>query len=148
LKDRINTIKPFPYVFGKETRKAFLKRHLLHYDAVEYINTNLSNDATVFTMFLGRRGYYLDRAYKNEPSFGMSTISHMVKSSTHEKKFAEHVRSMNVTHILMRTDLVNNFLRDNFSKEEIKQFFNLKNKFWEKVYENKLYAVWDIQTIK
>ena len=144
LKDRINTVKPFPYVFGKETRKAFLKRHLLHYDAVEYINTNLSNDATVFTMFLGRRGYYLDRAYKNEPSFGMSTISHMVKSSTHEKKFAAYVRSMNVTHILMRTDLVNNFLRDNFSKQEIKRFLNLINKHWKKIYENNGHAVWDI----
>jgi hypothetical protein len=132
-------------VFGKETRKAFLKRHLLHYDAVEYINANLSDDAIVFTMFLGRRGYYLNRNYKNDPSFGMNTIRQMVKSSTHEIKFAEYVRSMNVTHILMRTDLVNNFLRDNFSKEEIKQFINLENKFWEKVYENNGYAVWDIQ---
>jgi len=145
LKNRINIIKPFPYLLGQETKKTFLQRHLLHYDAVEYINTNLSDNAKVFTMFLGRRGYYLDKAYKNESSFGMSTIRHMVNSSTSEEKFVEYVRSMNVTHILMRTDLVHRYLQDNFSKEEIIRFLNLVSKYWKKVYENSRYAVWNIQ---
>jgi hypothetical protein len=144
LRDRIHIIKPFPYVFGKETRKAFLKRHLLHYDAVEYINTHLPDDAIIFSMFLGRRGYYLDRAYKNEPSFGRSALKHMVDSSVSEEKFTEYIRSMNVTHILMRTDLFDRFLRDNFSKEDIIRFLNLFNKYWKKIYENNGYSVWNV----
>jgi hypothetical protein len=146
LKNRIDIIKPFAYALGHETRESFLKRHLLHYDVVEYINQNLSDDAKVFTMFLGRRGYYLNRTYKNEPSFGINTISHMVNSSTHEKKFTKYVRSMNVTHILMRTELVDNYLKDNFSQEEIKRFLNLAKKCWKLVYEANGYTVWDIQT--
>jgi len=146
LKSRINVIKPFPYAMGKESREAFLRRHLLHYDAVEYINNNLPGDANIFTMFLGRRGYYLKRNYKNEPLFGMNTIRQMVNSSIDEEKFMEYIRSMNVTHILMRTELVDNYLKDNFSQEEIKRFSNLKRICWKKVYEKNLYAVWDIQT--
>jgi len=146
LRDRINIIKPLPYIFGQESRENFLKRHLLHYNAVRYINANLMDDAKVFTMFLGRRGYYLDRTYKNEPSFGRNTIIHMVNSSTHEKKFTKYVRSMNVTHILMRTELVDNYLKDNFSQEEIKRFLNLAKKCWKLVYETNGYTVWDIQT--
>ena len=146
LKNRTNVIKPFPYVMGKETRETFLRRHLLHYDAVKYINNNLPVDAKIFTMFLGRRGYYLDRAYENESSFGMSTIRYMVNSSIDEDKFVEYIRSMNVTYILMRTDLVDNYLKDNFSQEEIKRFSNLKKICWKKVYEQNLYAVWDIQS--
>lgn len=146
LKKRMDIIKPLPYVLGQETKKAFLKRHLLHYDAVEYINNNLPIDAKIFTMFLGRRGYYLDRAYQNESSFGMSTIRHMINSSTDEEKFMEYIRSMNVTHILMRTELVDNYLKDNFSHEVIKRFSNLKKICWKKVYEKNLYTVWDIQT--
>ena len=146
LKSRINVIKPFPYVMGKESREVFLRRHLLHYDAVEYINNNLPIDAKIFTMFLGRRGYYLKRNYKNEPSFGMNTIRQMVNSSVDEEKFMEYIRSMDVTHILMRTELVDNYLKDNFSQEEIKRFSNLKKICWKKVYEKNLYAVWDIQT--
>ena len=146
LRDRINIIKPLPYIFGQESRENFLKRHLLHYNAVRYINANLMDDAKVFTMFLGRRGYYLDKDYRNERSFGRNTISHMVNSSTHEKKFTKYVRSMNVTHILMRTELVDNYLKDNFSQEEIKRFLNLAKKCWKLVYETNGYTVWDIQT--
>jgi len=96
LKNRINVVKPFPYVMGIETREAFLKRHLLHYDAVEYINHNLPGEAKIFTLFLGRRGYYLERDYKNDSSFGKSIIRHMVNSSEDEEKFVEYIRSMNV----------------------------------------------------
>jgi len=145
LKNRINIIKPLPYVLGKETREAFLRRHLLHYDAVAYINNNLPDDANVFTMFLGRRGYYLNRSYKNEPSFGMNTINQMVTSSTDEEKFVEYIRSMNVTHILMRTDLVDQYLQDNFSPEKIKGFLKLKKKYWKKIYQDDGYTIWDIR---
>jgi len=145
LNKRMDIIKPFPYVFGQETKKAFLKRHLLHYNAVEYINQNLPEDAKVFTMFLGSRGYYLNRAYKNDSSFGMSTIRHMINSSTDEEKFMEYIRSMNVSHILMRTELVDNYLKNNFSQEEIKRFSILKKICWKKVYENNRYTVWNIQ---
>jgi len=145
LKKRMDIIKPFQYVIGQETKGAFLKHHLLHYDAVEYINNNLPIDAKIFTMFLGRRGYYLNRAYQNESSFGMSTIRHMVNSSDDEDKILEYIRSMNVTHILMRTDLVNNFLKDNFSIQENKRFMNLVKKYWELIYESNGYSIWDVE---
>jgi hypothetical protein len=144
LKYRIETINPFPYVLGKETKEAFLQHHLLHYGAVEYINHYLPDDAIVFTMFLGRRGYYFDRAYKNEVSFGMATLKQMIINADDEKNFLKYVRSMEVTHILMRTDLVNRYLRDNFSKDNINHFLRLKKKFWKKLYENNGYEVWDI----
>ena len=132
-------------MFGQETREIFLRKHLLHYDVMEYINTNLSDDVKIFTMFLGRRGYYLDRTYRNERSFGMDTLNKMITSSTGEEKFKEYIKSMGVTHILIRTDLVDKYLKDNFSAEEIKRFLSLENKYWRKVYENNGYVVWDIQ---
>jgi Dolichyl-phosphate-mannose-protein mannosyltransferase len=145
LKSRIDVIKPIPYVMGKEDRDAFLRRHLLHYDAVKYINNTLPMNAKIFTMFLGRRGYYLDRDYKNESSFGMVTIRHMVNSSDSEKNFLEYIRSINVTHILMRGNLVKKYLQDNFSTKEVNRLLKLVKKYWKKDYENNEYIVWDIQ---
>jgi hypothetical protein len=144
LKNRIETINPLPYVVGKETRDAFLKRHLLHYDAVKFINETLPDNAVVFTMFLGRRGYYLNRDYRNEPSFGMNTLQHMIYNSAKENRFKEYIRSLGVTHILMRVDLVNEFLKNNISKDNIERFLRIEKKYWKKVYENNGYAVWDI----
>jgi len=145
LKNRMNIIKPFQYVFGQETREDFLRRNLLHFPAVEYINMNLPEDAKIFSMFLGRRGYYLERSYKNEPSFGVKTIKRMVKSAASEERFLTFKRSMDVTHILMRTDLVDSYLKDNFSKKKIERFMILANKYWKQVYEYNNHAVWDIQ---
>jgi len=144
LKSRISVIKPLPYLRGKETREAYLKRHLLHYDAVEFINNNLPIDAKIFTIFLGRRGYYLDRTYQNESSFGMKTLQHMINSSSDEKKFIEYVRSMGITHILMRSDLFEKFLLDNYSKEKIERFLQLFYKNWLKLYEDNTHSVWKI----
>jgi len=70
----------------------------------------------------------------------------MVNSSTDKEKFMEYARSMNVTHILMRTDLVGNYLKNNFSQEEIKGFMNLAKKCWKPVYENNRYVIWDIHS--
>jgi hypothetical protein len=145
LKNRMNIIKPFQYVLGQETREDFLRRNLLHFPVVEYINMNLPDDVKIFSMFLGRRGYYLERSYKNEPSFGRNTINRMVKSAANEESFNKFVQSMDVTHILMRTDLVNNYLKDNFSQEEIKRFMQLAKKSWKQVYEYHGHALWDIQ---
>lgn len=144
LKYRIETINPFPYVLGHETRETFLKRHLLHYDAVKFINDTLPDDSVIFTMFLGRRGYYLNRKYKNEPSFGMNTIRQMVRSSTNEETFDSYVNSMNVTHVLVRSDLFYNFLHDNISNVRIKHFLNFINQKWTKLYDDNGYIVWNI----
>jgi hypothetical protein len=144
LKQRTNAIKPLPYILKKESRDDFLRRHLLYYNAVKFVNDTLPDDAVVFTMFLGGRGYYLNRKYKNEPSFGMNTIRQMVVSSGNKETFYHYVRSMNVTHILVRSDLFYRFLHDNFSKAEMKHFLNIINKRWTKLYDNNGYAVWDI----
>jgi hypothetical protein len=95
-------------------------------------------------MFLGRRGYYFDRDYKNEPSFGMNTLRRMVAASANEGTFDHYARSMNVTHILMRNDLFYRFLSNNFSKAEIKRLIDLIDKKWSKLYDKNGYAVWDI----
>jgi hypothetical protein len=141
----MNIVKPFQYVLGQETRENFLRRNLLHFPVVEYINMNLPDDVKIFSMFLGRRGYYLERSYKNEPSFGRNTINRMVKSAANEEKFLKFIRSMDVTHILMRTDLVDNYLKNNFSQRKIERFMILVNKHWKQTYENNNHAVWDIQ---
>jgi len=145
LKERVAIVKPFSYIFQQETRDAFLERHLAHYPAVKYVNAHLPADANLFLMFLGRRGYYLERPYKNEPSFGMKTINRMVKNAKSDKKFNKYVRTMGVTHILMRTDLVKSYLKNNFSEKEIKRFDILMRKYWKRIYEVNGYAIWDLQ---
>lgn len=145
LNTRITIIRPLPFVLKQETRNDFLRRTLSYYGAVEYINTHLSRDAKILTMFLGRRGYYLDRSYMNEPSFGRKTIECLVQSSTGEEEFKKYIRTLDFTHILMRSALVDMYLQNNFSSEKIERFVRFARKFWKQVYASDGYSVWDIQ---
>ena len=145
LKDYFCTVKPARYVFHQETRDAFLSRNIGSYPAVKYINENLHGDARIFFIFLGRRGYYLDRPYCYDSSFGMKTITGMVKASKDRHDFHAYLKSLKCTHILMRTQLFNKYLPDNFSKETIAQFLRLAREYWRPVYESNGYAVMEIR---
>ena len=133
---------PVKYI-QQETNDEFLSRNVGSYPAIRYINENLPSDVKVFLMFLGRRGYYLDRPYYHERSFGMNTINNMVKASADKQDFQTYLQSLSCTHILMRTDLVNKYLRDNFPEKTIFRFLDIVKECWNPIYESNGYAVWE-----
>jgi hypothetical protein len=146
VKDRFHTISPTKYVLNSETRDEFLTRNLGYYPAVQYINENLPDDSRIFFIFIGNQGYYLDRAYYYDSSFGMKTIEGMVKASKDGRDFEEYLSAMKSTHILMRIDLFNKYLRDNFSDETIGRFLGLAKDYWKPVYGLNGYAVIEINS--
>ncbi len=144
LKDHFKKIDPVPYILGKETRDDFLKRHLLDYPGVQFINAALPEDAVIYTIYLGRRGYYLEREYRNDPSFGVNVLRRLAAASEDEFEFVRAVKSLGATHIFMRTDLADRFMQVNYKKEEIVRFLNMVKKHWKLLYNHKGYAVWRI----
>jgi len=144
LKNYWNTLQPLQYVLGEETKEAFLSRHVGSYPAIRYINDTLPQDARVFLMFLGGRGYYLERDYWHEPSFGMNSLKEMVQSSKSEEDFQSVMQKIAYTHVLLRTDMFDKFLRDNYSREEIVLFFNRVKRYWKPLFGAGLYAVYEI----
>ncbi len=145
LKNYFNEIAPVKYIFNQETKDEFLSRNIESYPAMQYINENLPNDVRIFLMFLGRRGYYLNRPYYYERSFGMNAINNMVKASADKQGFRTYLQSLDCTHILMRTDLVNKYLRNNFPEKTIIRFLDLVKECWNPVYKLNGYAVMEIR---
>lgn len=144
LKERFGIIKPLPYIMGRESRDDFLKRQLPHYEVDLFVNENLPESARIFTILYGRRGYYFDREYKNQPNFGTSTLSNWVVQSQDEEKFKNAVHSMNITHVVLRTDLADRYLATNFSEEEIRRFMSLVMRHWKMIYKKNNFAVWEV----
>ena len=144
-KHRFETIAPIAYITGKETKSAFLTRHLRHYKAVVFINENLPENANVFTIYWGRRGYYLERTYFNHPSFGTRMLKKWVNVSGDEEKFIQLMDRLNATHIAMRTDLVDTYIQNNFSREKADRFLAMIQKHWHMIYNQEGYSVWEIK---
>ncbi len=143
LKERFFKIDPLPLLTAGEDRDGYLARRLHHYPAVMWVNRNLPADARLFTFFLGRRGYYLDRAYRNEPSFGRARLKAMVDSAGDEEAFQQAVDAMEATHLLVREDLWNLYLKDNFTESQISRFAGRFAKSFVPVYEKGGYLVYE-----
>ena len=147
LKNYFNTVQPVKYILNQETKDEFLSRNVGSYPAMQYINNNLPDNVRIFLMFLGRRGYYLNRPYYHERSFGMNTINGMVKASADKPNFRAYLQSLDCTHILMRTELVDKYLHDNFPEKTIIRFLDLVKECWKPVYQSKGYMIMEITQV-
>jgi hypothetical protein len=144
LKSQFANIQPLEYILNKESRQDFLNRHLGSYPAMDYINNHTTSVAKVFFMFVGNRGYYLDRTYYHDGTFGMKTLNALVRASYNKRDFLACLQSLDCTHILVRTALFNKYLQDNFQSEQIARFLDLTRQYWQAIYESSGYVVHDI----
>jgi len=140
----VKKIDPMPIVSGQETRDTYLRRMLPHYHAVEYVNRKLPADAIVFTMFLGRRGYYLDRTYRNEPQFGAATLHRLIRAAETPEAFSRAVSDLGASHLLIRIDVFHRYLNDNFTPDQIQQLFLRIQKTWDLVYNANGNTIWSV----
>jgi 4-amino-4-deoxy-L-arabinose transferase-like glycosyltransferase len=141
LRNYFQSIGPLPYIIKTETRDAFLTRHLGSYPAIRYINGNLPANARIYLMFLGRRGYYLDRDYRHDATSGMELIDELAKIAGDGKRFSVRLQAMECTHVLLRTDLFEKYLLDNYPEKIRKLLLAAMEENMTLVYESGGYAV-------
>ena len=145
LKERFNAFQPLNYISGKVSREQFLTRHVGGYKAMQYINDHVPPDATVFLMFMAGRGYYLNRDYYHEASFGRKTITGFVNASMEgEQDFVARLRACRFSHILVRSDLLHKYLLDNFDHGAIARFLDLTDRYWNCRHESNGYRVLEV----
>jgi len=141
LKNYFQAIGPLPYLIKAETRDAFLTRHLGSYPAIRYVNGNLPADARIYLMFLGRRGYYLDRDYRHDGTSGMERIDELAKNAGNGMRFSNRLRALECTHVLLRTDLFEKYLLDNYPEKTRRRLLARMAENMTLVYESGGYAI-------
>ncbi|MFH1079368.1 MAG: glycosyltransferase family 39 protein [Pseudomonadota bacterium] len=144
LNKYFQSLQPVSYILHKETREDYLKRHVKSYEAIRYVNEHTPRDARIRLLFLAGRGYYLDRIYEDDASFGMDVMRGLAANAGEEKSFRKYLDSLGCTHLLMRMDLSNQFLHDNYPPETTKQLFQRMSIVTEMIYNAGGYAVFRI----
>jgi len=142
LNTYFRSLQPVNFVLGMETRDEYLKRHVKSYAAIGYINRYTPQNARVRLLFLAGRGYYLDRIYEDDASFGMNVVNGLVANSNEDNSFRKYLDSLGCTHLLMRMDLFNQFLRDNYPPETIDRLLRLLSRETEMLFLADGYAVY------
>jgi hypothetical protein len=144
LNNYFQSLQPMNYILHKETREDYLKRHVKSYAAIRHINERTPRDARIRLLFLAGRGYYLDRIYEDDASFGMDVVRGLAANASEDKLFQAYLHSLGYTHLLINMDLFRQFLLDNYPPKTTKQLFQRMSIVTEMIYNADGYAVYRI----
>jgi len=122
LASQFKIVEPMNYIGGSMARDEYIERYRPEYAAINYANLNTASNAKILCLFLGNRGYYFDR----EIAFSFDLVSKIRLREDSTEKILVDLKSRSITHLLIRYDLFNKRLHDNYSdreKEVIRKFF-------------------------
>jgi hypothetical protein len=106
-------VAPVQYLFGNETRAAYLARNLPEYTTFEFINRKLPSTAKIYLLFIGRRGYYCERDYFHDGGDLPGFLQGAIQAARNPAALEQTLRRQGITHLMVRTDLLARYLLNN-----------------------------------
>ena len=123
LVQQYRIVSPLSFIQGRVERDAYIERYRPEYAAIKYANKHLPDDAKILGIFLGRRGYYCDRAM----IFDVGLFKNSVQQAVSPEELTAILKKSGITHLLVRFDLFNQWAESQFNGKEkaiIRGFFN------------------------
>ena len=115
LYEQFRVVDPLPYIGGKIGRDDYITRYRPEFPSIRYINSHLSDNSRILGVFLGNRGYYFDKTV----IFDFSFMKKSVKKTSQEKSLREAFCRRRISHIMLRRDLFDSWVKQTFSQNEI-----------------------------
>ena len=123
LKNLFVYVKPFDYITGKVSRDDYIARFRFEHPAMQYINENLPADSYIWLIYIGKRGYYLNRPYAPDKA---NHFIRIVKSYNSSEAIKADLIRCGVTHLVIQTGFLNKWKSEIFSAKQqvvFKKFF-------------------------
>lgn len=110
-------VRPFEYLSGKISRDDYILRYRPEYKAMQYINADLPDNATILFVFTGKRGYYCDRNYvlDSGEDQNRSSLGNIAEKSHQPEDILSYLKKTGITHILLRADLFSSWMDEQLS---------------------------------
>ena len=112
-----------PFLSGEISRDAYIAKRRPEYPLIQYINTNVAEDARILALFLGGRRYYFDR----DVTFNEGILLKALRAARTPDDVNALLKEFGITDIMVRTDLFQQWLINTLTKEEIERF----EAFWK-----------------
>jgi len=109
---------PWPYLAGAESRDDYLSRSLPEYPAFRYINRQTPANAKIYLLFVGRRAYYCERDYFHDGGELPGFLLGAIRSANGTEQLAQSLREKQITHLMVREDLLTGFLSNNLTADQ------------------------------
>jgi hypothetical protein len=111
-------VRPFGYLRGAMNRSEYISSRRPEYPVMEFINENLPINSKILFIYMGKRGYYCDRAYVFDMKGSRSTLHEIVKREKDPLSAVTRLKEMEISHLLIRHDIFKKWVGKSFSKED------------------------------
>jgi hypothetical protein len=132
---------PAAYLSGQESREEYLTRTLADYPAFRFINRELPQNARIYLLFVGRRAYYCEREYFHDggelPGFLLAAL----RSAKEPADVGRQLNAKQLTHLLVRDELLLRFLRDNLDPAQQQIWNGFASSHLEALFRDRGYSV-------
>jgi len=126
------TVNPINFLLGKESRTAFLTRHLPSYPVFEYINRHLPPTSRIMFLYggnFGNDGYYLNRDYVFGAWDLAAPIKDIIQNSSRPEEVYQKLVRMNISHLLINWKLLKMDFSSSLAQEKILLFQHFSQKY-------------------
>ena len=103
IADRFKRDQPMAYITGKVTRDEYIQAYRPEYASFQYANQNLPENAKIFGLYLGNRGYYCDKDIR----FSIGKLQNAAEVAVSGRDVAETLRAEGFTHLMVNYSLFN-----------------------------------------
>jgi len=120
---RFGKVAPISYLSGQVSRDEYIAQRCPEYPLIQYVNRNLSTDASLLCIFVGQRRYYFDR----DIYFDEGLLLRAVKKGKQPRAILQYLHTRRISHLFVRLDLFQNWLVQNLDENQRRDFVA----FWQ-----------------
>ncbi|MDU9048178.1 MAG: phospholipid carrier-dependent glycosyltransferase [Candidatus Electrothrix sp. Rat3] len=126
-------IDPLSSITGRLSRDEYLTRQIPEYPVMQYANSNLPDSSKILCLFLGWRGYYLNRPHLFDSHGNPDLLlSWLRQPENNVGTVLQNLQQQQISHLLIRADLMAQWLQDAKSHQQ---------ELWNQLSKNHLIAV-------
>ncbi len=138
---QFRVVDPLAYLSGRISREDYITRYRPEYPVMRYANTHLPADARVLFVFMGKRGYYLDRPYRLDGAGRASLLMRTVLRSHTPEEIAAGLHAAGITHMMLQTDIFNRWVAEDFEGEKQALFKSFLGRYTQLLHTHHVFAL-------
>jgi len=115
LLEQYRIVQPLTYLKGDVSREEYITARRPEYPVAQWANRGIPTDAKVLLVFMGKRGYYLDRDY----IVGEARLGKLIMKAGTPEGIADELEKDAITHLMVFLPLLDKWAGDNFDEDKI-----------------------------
>ena len=140
--DQFEQVSPLSFILGHLDRDAYIEKYRPDYAAIQFANKAVPDKGIILGVFLGNRSYYSNRQMRFDYNrFLLTTIRHNLSAEA----VAANLRKAGITHLIVRYDLFNQWIENNFNENQKETFARLLNDHMDLVFMKAGHGVYQLR---